>query len=336
VLAGALGARAQCAEPPPSAPPSWQEQLDRALRCEGATTPLDRERCFGDVLFTLNQWPASPERERAFDRAKIALESWPAAQRAARATHVIHERDGRVLDTLQLVRALTDWYPEDTDRQSARLTKLAIESPFAQSMESLALVRAPVAWRWFTDSGSAFGWLHATSILRIFPRRFLVACSPSNRAPLEGPGLSRLRSLSLKDTGEPAHDFKSLLRWEGLATLEQLSLLDEGSFIQSDSLWGVLREARALRALNVHFYGAAAAVDRLAKEPSVSARLRSLSLHSGYLGARSVDALIANTALASLSLLDLRGNSLRDEDLRRLRAAPHFARTEILAGAPPR
>lgn len=302
MIAGALGARAQCAEPPPSAPPSWQEQLDRALRCEGAATPLDRERCFGDVLFTLNQWPASPERERAFARAKTALESWPAAQRAARATHVIHERDGRVLDTLQLVRALTDWYPEDTDRQSARLTRLAIESPFAQSMESLSLVRAPVAWRWFT----------------------------------EGPGLSRLRSLSLKDTGEPAHDFKTLLRWEGLATLEQLSLLDEGSFIQSDSLWVVLREARALRVLNVHFYGAASAVDRLGKEPSVSARLRTLSLNTGYLGAREIDALIANTALASLSLLDLRGNSLRDEDLRRLRAAPHFVRTEILAGSPPR
>jgi hypothetical protein len=279
--------------------PRERAQLEAALRCARGSDDDARRVCFIEALSALNQWPHSPSRDAAFSQAELTLSRWPDRQRAARTNHVIHERDRRVLDTIGLVRELTDWYPKDTDRQSAELTRLAIRSPLASEITALTMVRAPVRFAWFT----------------------------------QGPGLSRLRSLTLLDVGAPAKDFDQLLRWPALTTLESVRLRDERTLIRGEPLWAVLHTASALQSLVVDHGGAIDAAHRLLVEPQLSKRLRALRLGSGFLSSREVDALVANRSLDGLITLDLRGNSLTQSDIERLRRAPHFGRTEIMVDA---
>jgi hypothetical protein len=280
--------------------PRESAQLEAALRCARGSDDDARRLCFVEAVSALNQWRGGPSRDAAFARAEATLSGWPDRQRAARTSHVIHERERRVLDTIGLVRELTDWYPDDTDRDPAELTRLAIHSPLAREITAFTMVRAPVRFAWFA----------------------------------QGPGLSRLRSLTLLDVGDRAKDFDHLLQWPALTTLERVRLRDERALIRGDSLWDVLRAATALRSLVVDFDGASHAAHRLLVETQLSKRLRALRLGSGYLSSREVDALVANRSLDALMTLDLRGNSLTDADIARLRSAPHFARTEVIVDPP--
>lgn len=213
---------------------------------------------------------------------------------------VIFQREGRVLDTLRLVRALEDWYPEDSALDTGRNTQLTIGSPLADTVESYKLVRARVSYRWFS----------------------------------EGPGLSRLRSLELKDCNDYARNFALLLRWSSLKTLERIALDEEHDLVRSDSFWVVAREAPRLRELSFTGYGADHAAITLERERDLSQRLESLSILRAYLRTHEIKSLVQNRALTGLRRLDLRGNTLLESDVRALRDAPQFARTEILTDAP--
>ncbi len=273
-----------------------RREFEEALRCARGTDDDSRRGCFGDAIAALNQWSDSPARREAFSRAESTFSQWPDRQRATGTHAVLWETQRRVLDTMRLTRELTDWYPEDTDRTAADRTLLTIQSELARDITAFTMVRAPVRYHWFS----------------------------------QGPGLSRLRSLTLQDVDADEKTFDQLLRWSALATLERLRLRDERPLVRCESLWTVLRATSELRSLIVEFFGASDAAQRLRVEPAVSGRLRELSLASGYLSSRDVDALVENRALSGLITLDLRGNSLTEADISRLRSAPQFARTEII------
>jgi hypothetical protein len=289
----------RCAHPPP--PPTkrpWTDEVERALRCDGRSDTDSRRVCFVTLLTVFNQWPDSDERRASFAEVQRRLNSWSHEQRAASASHVIHARDARVFDTMLFVRALEDWYPEDTGRDAGINTRLATASPFAEAVESYRLVRASVSFRWFA----------------------------------EGPGLSRLRSLELRECDRPERTFAHLLRWRGLATLERIALTDERALIEGDSLWVVAREAPRLRELSFVGYGAAHATVALERERELSQRLTSLVVRDAFVRTQEINSLVQNRSLANLARLDLRDNALTDADVRALREAPHFARTEVLTG----
>ncbi|MBL8679941.1 MAG: hypothetical protein JNK05_12280 [Myxococcales bacterium] len=283
----------RCSDAPPGRPSPHREEIERALHCDGRSDAEARTACFARIVSALNQWPDDAERRATFAQVERHLNSWSPEHRATRASHVIHMRDRRVLDTMRLARALEDWYPEDSALDTGSNTRLTIASPLADTIDSYKLVRASVSFRWFS----------------------------------EGPGLSRLRSLELRECGDYGRTFALLLRWKALATLERIALSEESEIIQSDSFWTVAREAPKLVELSFVGYGAIHVASSLERERALSQRLRSLSIRSAFVRTPEVQSLRRNLALGGLRVLDLRDNALTDDDVRVLREAPQFKET---------
>lgn len=279
------------------------EDLRRALRCEGKTDDLHRKICFHEALRAVARRRTGVARERALDVAEHILAAWPSHQREIHAGSFDPHATSRPLpfDVLRLVRRVVEWYPDDTAQNTSAPSRAIWGSTHAAGLESYEMVRA----------------------------------SPRFDALRRGPGASRLRRLRLYDCSLGADTWRALLEWPGRATLEDLSVGSIWKTVESDAFWAFITGATSLRALAIHDSGDEA-VRRLGAMPALSHRLRVLDLTGTLLCTSDADVLIDNAALDGLETLDLRRTGLRTEDVDRVRRAPQFAHTTVLAAPPTR
>ncbi|MFO0606399.1 MAG: hypothetical protein U0324_24725 [Polyangiales bacterium] len=295
-LAVALLQARACA---PSPDDARLREMRRILACDGHVDTDARRLCFGRLVGHMFAWPGGAARQAAMEEALGALSSWTAAQRSARSQSLLHVRERTLSDVARLPREVVDWYPDDTGQDASLAARLLFGSPYARDLERYEATRAHVSFA----------------------------------ALARGPGAAGLRALHLGDAIVHTEDWGLLLAWPGRLTLEHLALVDEPLAARREDFWRFCDEAPALRSLRLDHSGSVESIERLAARPALSARLEALSLTHCHLRDGHLDGLIANARLARLRVLDLRQNrDVTREGVARLKAAPQFAHTEVLAG----
>lgn len=296
LLVGALALARALA---PSPDDARLDEMRRILACDGRVDTDARRLCFGRLVGHMFTWPGGAAREAAMEEALGALSSWTAEQRSARSQSLLHVRERTLSDVARLPREVVDWYPDDTGQDAALAARLLFASPWARDLERYEATRASVSFA----------------------------------ALARGPGAVGLTSLHLSDSIVSTEDWGLLHAWPGRLTLRHLALIDEPIAARRDEFWRFCEEALALRSLRLSHSVSSESFDRLAARPALSARLEALTLTHCYLRDDDLGGLIANRHLAHLRVLDLRQNQgVTREGVARLKAAPQFVDTEVLAG----
>ena len=272
-------------------------RLDEHLRCKGSGELRERQDCFVEIMRLFNTWPDGAERSRAFDDAVKALARWPEIMRQASTELIVDSSTRRVRDTTKLVRAVVDWYPDDTARNPRAVSRALFASPHAEDITMFKATRADV----------------------------------SLEELVKGPGGRKLAVLQLIDSLPPDPNWQTLEHWPALRTLQVLEYT-EGSG-ESETLWNVLDKAPELHELHLNNGPNRGVVKRLREHEAIAHRLDQLFLRHCNLTDQTLDEMAATPVLDHLIRLDIRQNSMVTRaGVARLKAAPHFARTIVDAG----